>query len=178
MSGALGRIAHLDAKAISAVQMAYEYTLDRWGLLVGSFRALAVCACFSVTLLSQYFSADSSVARLMVLGVWAFAFIPSIAATLIRPHLEKDNKLQEARRFVSLNVSAMLHQDTGGFFVRFAAFIVVCLVHFCLSQPSLDGVASTTFLMVWLWSRAVTVRDRDEARFRKASARFAPVPHT
>ncbi len=167
MSGAFGGIARLDAQGVRAVQIAYDYVLDRWGVLVGTFRAGAVCACFAVPLLQQFFSADHPLGRLMVLGVWAGVFIPLIGVSLVRPHLEKDNKLQEARRFVPLNGSALLHQEAEGFFLRLMVFVLVCLIHVLLSKPDFTDIGSTALLMVWLWSRAVMVRDRDEARFCK-----------
>jgi hypothetical protein len=173
MSPRVTKLLELDARGIQLVQSVYDYALDRWSVLIGTFRVGAISACFLFVFLEQYYYAESQVQRLTTIGVWLLIVFPLVGIMLIRPHLAVDNSLQEGRRFNQLNASAVLHQDSIGFMTRVASIVLVVLLHIARGPFVIMDLLSITFLIAWLWSRAVIVRDQDPFRFRQSFLREA-----
>lgn len=153
-------------------QRFYDRMLDGRGLLVGSYRTALICAFYGLDVMGfllirgEGFAATAVYVLIIATGLWLL---------FVRNHLEVENQLQEKGRYAPLNAAALERQGARGLGSRLAFIAVLVPLIFLFNDDTglrLQRLASLGLLMSWTYALGVTVRERDEARFRQPRTVF------
>jgi hypothetical protein len=160
----------LDQTMLGLFQRAYDYVWDRWGVLVGTFRASLPGFAFMIDVTGTYIITGMDFGALVATVVYVMILIPLLWFLYIRDHLNHDNPLQIEGLYFILNATAFFYQERPGRVMRSVmciAFIGITLMFSATALMMLQRACSSFVLLLWCWSLGVMVRDRDTERFQE-----------
>jgi hypothetical protein len=136
-----------DGYLLRLMQWAYDYLLDRYGILIGTVRGVTSLIWFTAF---AYWTESTwlvaTLAAFIALGMLVF---------------RAQNEAQKSGRYAELNAMAMEY-ETGALFVGLRVMLIIFIA---LDSVKLD-FSSLALYIHWL-TTTVKVRDRDESRFRE-----------
>ena len=154
----------IDAAVQDLVERCYLAMLDRWGILVGSFRAsfgyllvLSALVEFAVN-----FADVPPGPRIVGLAITGALMGSAFYALWMREHLVEENALQRAGAYAALNARAEPYRGWTGLAIRALVFLVVGPPGCWLVGTSAWGMLPTLVLFTAsCFARGVRVRDRE-----------------
>ena len=165
------RIQRGDEAVIALHQAIYNYLWDRWGVFVGTYRTWMIVFAFIDSIIIDVIDAFDPKRGLVVAIPGLLFTFALIWIGFARIHLGKEAKLQAEGKFDELNRSAMNYQGRVGLIWRVVLLMILVGIMQFFERTlamTLMRYLSIFFFVMWCYSCAVMVRDREPDRFLKA----------
>jgi hypothetical protein len=173
-------IMKMDEKIWVAHQIIYNYLWDRWGVLLGNYRAsfigLVQTFLFFIFYLGDSRSTSETVVQ--IISICVFSYI-----MFLRGHF-KENNQQKAGLYNAINAEALKNQTW--FSVKFRLLCIVIIggivtltneniKNYYVFLVTLNWI-SGFLILNWVFTHPVMIRERDNSRFKVKNTNFAYNP--